>query len=385
VKNSKPSMLSVVDSTRRAIFVSCIALTVGLTSCNPPKANNPSAGDGTSPSPNAGSPTTPGTVSTSPSGSGPNVGLNGAGASFPAPLYETWFAEYYKKNPNIKINYQSVGSGAGVKQFIEGTVDFGASDVAMKDEEIAKVTKGVLLLPMTAGSIVLAYNLPGVEGLKLSREAYADIFLGKIKKWNDPKIAAANPTAKLPDKDITVIHRSDGSGTTGVFTKHLSAINEEWKKGPGEGKDVKWPTGNGAKGNDGVTYLIKQTEGSIGYIEYGYAKNQGITMASLENKAGKYVEASTESSSKALAAVKLPENFRAFIADPEGEDSYPIVTYTWLLVYKKYDDPTKAKAMKDVIKWGLTDGQQFGDKLGYVPLPKEVVDQVSKAVDVISP
>jgi phosphate transport system substrate-binding protein len=286
------------------------------------------------------------------------------------------------------VNYQSVGSGAGVEQFTQNTVDFGASDVAMTDEEIAKVKKGVLMLPMTAGSIVLAYNLPGVEGLKLSRDTYVGIFLGKITKWNDPAIAKDNPDLKLPDKPITVVHRSDGSGTTGVFTKHLSAISPEWKSSIGDGKTVQWPTAGkfiGGKGNEGVTAAIQQNEGAIGYIEYGYAKNNNLTMASLQNKAGQFIAPNDESAAATLAAVELPTDLRAFITDPEGEKSYPIVTYTWILAYKKYDDPQKAIAMEGTIQYGLTKGQQQSAALGYIPLPASVVEKVAKAADQISP
>ncbi|NJM95485.1 MAG: phosphate ABC transporter substrate-binding protein PstS [Acaryochloridaceae cyanobacterium CSU_5_19] len=316
-----------------------------------------------------------------------NVALTGAGATFPAPLYQNWFVQLNKDVPKLQVNYQSVGSGAGVEQFSAGTVDFGASDVAMKDEEIAKVSKGVLLLPMTAGSIVLAYNVPGVEGLKLSREAYVDILLGKIKKWNDPKIASINPDLKLPDKVITVVHRSDGSGTTGVFTKHLSSISPEWKEKVGDGKTVSWPASGsvGAKGNEGVTAQIQQTEGAIGYIEYGYAKNNNLTFAALENQSKKYIEATPESASATLDAVVLPDNLRAFITDPEGADSYPIVSYTWLLAYKTYDAPEKAKAMEIMIQNGLTKGQEMATTLGYVPLPPKVREKVAIAADAISP
>lgn len=372
-------MLSQLRSTRSAFVASAIALSFSLAACSGTNSNNNAGNTGSTTSGSNASP-----AATTAAG-GQNVRLNGAGASFPAPLYEVWFNEYNKANPNVQVSYQSVGSGAGVNQFTEGTVDFGASDTAMKDDEITKAKKGVLMVPMTAGSIVLAYNVPGLENLKLPRAVYSDILLGKITNWNDPAIAAANPGAKLPDKAISVIYRSDGSGTTGVFTKHLSAISADWKAGPGEGKTVQWPVGSGAKGNEGVTELLKQTEGAIGYVEYGYAKNNGLSMASLENKAGQFVEPTPEASSKTLAAVQLPENFRAFIADPEGNDSYPIVTYTWLLVPKEFSDPAKAKAMEDVIKWGLTDGQKFSSDLGYIPLPKEVVDKVQPAVDAISP
>jgi phosphate transport system substrate-binding protein len=317
-----------------------------------------------------------------------NVALTGAGASFPAPLYQNWFVQMNKGLPQVQVNYQSVGSGAGVEQFTAKTVDFGASDVAMKDEEIAALDDNVLLLPMTAGSIVIAYNLPGVEGLKLTREAYVDILMGKISTWNDPKITEANPDLDLPDQPITVVHRSDGSGTTGVFTKHLSAISPEWESTIGEGKTVEWPTtGNfvGGKGNEGVTAQIKQTPGAIGYVEYGYAAQNNIPTALLENKSGNFVEATAESASETLAAVELPENLRAFISDPEGENSYPIVSYTWLLAYKTYDDPNKAIAMEAMVEYGLTEGQKQSEALGYIPLPDNVVEKVAAAADAISP
>ncbi|MGK7949473.1 MAG: phosphate ABC transporter substrate-binding protein PstS [Xenococcaceae cyanobacterium] len=316
-------------------------------------------------------------------GDGQSVSLTGAGASFPAPLYQRWFSEYNKQNPNVQVTYQSVGSGAGVEQFTQQTVDFGASDVAMKDEEMTAVDRGVVLLPMTAGSIVLAYNLPGVEDLKLSREVYVDILLEKITQWNDPAIAEINPDVDLPDQEITVVYRSDGSGTTGVFTQHLSAISPEWEQQVGSGKTVEWPNGVGAKGNEGVTAQIQQTEGSIGYIEYGYAKQQNIPTASLENQSGNYVAPSSESASNALSAATLPENLRAFVTDPEGENSYPIVTYTWILAYENYDDPEKLEAFKNVINWSLTDGQAYAEELGYIPLPDNVVEKVEAKLDTI--
>ncbi|MDY6781069.1 MAG: phosphate ABC transporter substrate-binding protein PstS [Cyanobacteriota bacterium] len=312
-----------------------------------------------------------------------SASLTGAGASFPAPLYQRWFADYNKVNPDVQVAYQSVGSGAGVEQFTQETVDFGASDVAMKDEEIAAVDKGVVLLPMTAGSIVLAYNLPGVDNLKLSRDVYTDILLGNITTWNDPAIAAINEGVELPDTEISVIYRSDGSGTTGVFTKHLSAISPEFEETVGEGKTVEWPTGQGEKGNEGITAAIQQTEGAVGYIEYGYAKQQGISVASLENQAGNYIEPSEESAAATLAAVELPENLRAFIADPEGDESYPIVTYSWIMAYQNYEDPEKAEALKEVLTWALEEGQAIAPELGYIPLPEPVVERVKTALETI--
>jgi phosphate transport system substrate-binding protein len=314
-----------------------------------------------------------------------NITLQGTGATFPAPLYQKWFSEYNKLHPEVQINYQALGSGAGVKQFQQGLVNFGASDAAMTDDEMKAVKDGVVLLPMTAGSIVLSYNIPGAPAeIKLSREAYTGIFLGKIKSWNDPAIAKANSGAKLPSTPITVVTRSDGSGTTFVFTTHLSAISPEWKAGPGAGKSVNFPVGVAGKGNPGVTALIKQTPGAIGYVEYGYAKQTGMPMAELENHNGKFVKADLVSGKKALATVALPADLRAWIPDPQGDDVYPIVTYTWLLCYKKYQDPKIAQTLKSIIQFGLTDGQKDSVDLGYIPLPPNVVTTVSKAADQIS-
>jgi phosphate transport system substrate-binding protein len=313
------------------------------------------------------------------------VTLQGTGATFPAPLYQKWFTEYNKEHPNVQVNYQALGSGAGVKQFQQHLVDFGASDAAMTDREMASVKSGVVLLPMTAGAIVLAYNLPDVStALKLSREAYVGIFLGKITSWNDPAIIKVNPGTNLPDSKITVVSRSDGSGTTFVFTSHLSAISNEWKNGPGAGKSVNFPVGVAGKGNPGVSALIKQTPGAIGYVEYGYAVQAKMPMALLENKSGKYVKADLNTGRDALASVELPKNLRAWVTDPAGPDSYPIVTYTWLLCYKKYQSAKTADTLKSVIKYGLTQGQSFSADLGYIPLPGNVVEDDMKALDQIS-
>jgi len=311
------------------------------------------------------------------------VRLTGSGATFPFPIYSTWFKDYNHLHKDVQINYQGKGSGAGIKDLINHTVDFAASDAAMTDEEMAEVKEGVLLLPMTAGSIVLAYNLPGnPEGLKLSREAYSKIFLTQIKKWNDPLIVRDNPGMKLPDLDITVVRRADASGTTFVFTKHLSTVSEEWAKGPGQGLTVKWPESDkivAAPKNDGVTATIRQTPGAIGYIEYGYAIQSKVRMALLQNKAGKFVAPSAQSGSAALSHVKLPADMRAWLPDPEGEQSYPIATYTWMLFYKKYQDPKKAAALRDMVAYCLRDGQKISDKMGYIPLPENVVHEVLKA------
>jgi phosphate transport system substrate-binding protein len=315
--------------------------------------------------------------------SAPVVKLQGAGASFPAPLYSKWFKAYGAAHPNVQVDYQSVGSGNGVKSFIDKTVDFGASDAAMSPEEIARVDAGAQLLPMTAGSIVLTYNLEGVTDLKLSRKAYTGIFLGKVKKWNDPLIAQANPGKKLPDSAINVVVRADGSGTTFVFTKHLSAVSEEFAKNPGVNKMPNWAVGTKSKGNEGVTASVKTTPGSIGYIEYGYAKSQNMPMAILENKAGEYVAANTASGQAALAAAEFPESLIAWVPDPEAKDAYPIVTYTWVLAYKKYTDKAKLDALKGVLTYALTDGQKDAEALGYLPLPAAVADKVKAALQSI--
>lgn len=366
-------MFAQLRSARRALFIPVIAVSFGIASCQPQTTQAP-VGEG--------SPAT----SPAAAGSGENVSLTGAGASFPAPLYQRWFSEYNKQNPNIRVSYQSVGSGAGVEQFTQGTVDFGASDTGMTQEEIAKVKRGVVLLPMTAGAVVLGYNLPNLENsIRLPREVYSDIFLGEITNWNDPRIAAANPGVNLPNLPIRVVHRSDGSGTTAVFTQHLSAVSPDWKSKVGAGKTVDWPVGIGAKGNEGITAQLQQTPGAIGYVEYGYARQNNLAVATLENQAGNFVEPTPESAARTLAAVELPANLgpSTSIADPAGAESYPIVTYTWVMAYKNYDDPNKAEAVKNVLDWGLNEGQKYSQELGYIPLPPEVVDKVEAAVDQI--
>lgn len=355
---------------------SILALTVGLAACG----GGGGGGDTTQ---------TTGGESTAADAFASKVSLTGAGASFPAPLYQGWFVALNQTVPNLEVNYQSVGSGAGVEQFMSKTVDFGASDVAMDDEEIAKVNGEVIMLPMTAGSVVMAYNLPGVEGLKLSQANLADIMLGNITNWNDPKLAADNPDLTLPDRPITVVHRSDGSGTTAVFTMNLAAMSPEFKETIGEGKTVEWPTTKGkfigGKGNEGVTAGIQQNEGAIGYVEYGYATNNNLTMASLQNKDGQFVVPTDENASATLAAVELPENLREFITNPAGAESYPIVTYTWMLLYPTYSDPEKAKGMEAMVEFGLNEGQTMAPTLGYVPLPQNVREKVAAAADKLSP
>jgi phosphate transport system substrate-binding protein len=333
----------------------CVALTASLCSC---KSSSSDASEG--------------------------IKLQGAGASFPAPLYNKWFKSYGENHPDVQVDYQSVGSGGGKKSVIDKTVDFGASDAAMTDEEMARVQGGVQLLPMTAGAIVIAYNVDGLSDLKLSRKAYTGIFLGKIKKWNDPAIASVNPGAKLPDLPINVVVRADGSGTSFVFSKHLSTVSEEFNKTVGTNTMPNWPVGTKSKGNEGVTASLKSTPGSIGYVEYGYANSQKLTFATLENKAGKFVAASTASGQAALASVTLPDNLIAWASDPEAADAYPIVTYTWLICYRNYPDAKKLAALQDLLKYSLTDGQKEAEALGYIPLPASVTSKDLAAVQTIT-
>jgi len=318
---------------------------------------------------------------TSVSFSADRVRLTGSGASFPAPIYLGWFKSLNKANPNLIVDYQSKGSGAGVQDFLNKTVDFAASDSAMKQEDMDKVPEGVQLLPMTAGEIIVTYNLPGNPvGLKLPRDVYPGIFLSKITRWNDPKIVAANPDIKLPDMPITVVVRADSSGTTAVFTKHLSAISAEFKSTLGEGNTVNWPATNQfikSPKNDGVTATVRQTPGAIGYIEYSYAKLAKVESALLQNKEGKFV--APGNSAETLLAIEIPADMIAWEPDPAGARSYPIVTYTWMIFRKNNGDKAKAKAMRDMVEFGLTEGQRMADALGYIPLPQSVVDRVREA------
>jgi len=311
--------------------------------------------------------------------------LVGSGASFPFPIYSAWFKDFSSQN-EVKVDYQSKGSGAGIQDFINKTVDFAASDAAMTDAEIAKVDGGVILLPMTAGEIVLAYNLPGEpKGLRLPRDVYPDIFLGKITQCNDPRLVAANPGVALPDLPITVVHRSDASGTNFVFTRHLSAISETFKNGPGVGTTVVWPQSDkfiAAPRNDGVTATIKQTPGAIGYIEYGYAKLTRANTALLQNKAGKYIEANAESGVAALASAEFPPDLRVWVSDPAGDEAYPIATFTWMLFYKK-QDAEKAAVLRKLVDYSLTKGQTIADSMGYIPLPAVVVEKIKAAAQEI--
>jgi phosphate transport system substrate-binding protein len=286
-------------------------------------------------------------------------------------------SEYNKLNPTVRINYQSIGSGGGIRQVVKQTVDFGATDAPMKDKD-AKGAPGTLHhIPTTIGAVVVAYNVPGVDKkLQLDPDVVADIFLGKIKKWNDARIAASNEGTSLPDKDIAIVHRSDGSGTTSVFTDYLANVSSEWKDSVGVGKAVKWPSGLGAKGNEGVTGQIKTTPGAIGYIELAYATQNSLTFASIKNKAGEYIEPKISAITAAGAGSEMPEELYTSLANPDGKDAYPIAAYTYILVYEDMKDQTKAEALAKFLWWAVHDGQKFAEELHYAPLPEPVVKKV---------
>ncbi|WP_016953408.1 phosphate ABC transporter substrate-binding protein PstS [Anabaena sp. PCC 7108] len=307
--------------------------------------------------------------------------LNGAGATFPAPLYERYAREVKKKHPELKINYQAIGSGGGIRQTIAGTVDFGASDAAMKDDEIAKVKKGVILVPTAGGAVSVVYNLPGVSKLRLSRKTLPEIFSGQITKWDDAKIKADNPGVNLPNQPIKFVVRADGSGTTFIFTNHLSAISGYFKGRIGANTAPKWTLKNvlKGKGNPGVAALVSRTPGSIGYVEYDYATKNNLKSAELQNKKGEFVAPSLQAANSALSTVTFPSNYRVFVGDP-GQ-GYPIVGLTWMMVYNQYSTPAKAEAIKKWINWVLKDGQQFNDDLNYTKIPNDVVNRVLQTVN----
>jgi phosphate transport system substrate-binding protein len=301
--------------------------------------------------------------------------INGAGATFPAPLYSKWFSTYNKMHPEVQINYQSIGSGGGIKQVTEKTVDFGATDAPMNDEEMSKAP-GIQHIPTVMGAVVLVYNVPGLPSLRLTPETIAAIFLGKISKWNDPALAKDNPGAKLPDMAMAVAHRSDGSGTTYTFTDYLSKVAPEWKSGPGTGKSVNWPTGLGGKGNEGVTGLVKQNEGGIGYVELAYANQNKLPVAELKNREGAWVKPTLEAVSAAAAKAEMPDDYRVSITNQPGKDAWPISTFTYLLVYKDMPDAAKGEALLHFLWWAEHDGQKLAPALEYAPLPKPVVTKV---------
>jgi phosphate transport system substrate-binding protein len=310
--------------------------------------------------------------------------LNAAGATFPFPMYSKWFDLYKKAHPNVQINYQSIGSGGGIRQLIDKTVDFGASDGPMTDEQLKQASVPILHFPTVMGADVPSYNVPGVSGeLNFTPEALAGIFLGKITKWNDPAIASANSGVKLPGDDIVVVHRSDGSGTTYIFTDYLSKVSPEWQTKVGKATSVNWPVGLGGKGNEGVAGLIQQTPDSIGYIELIYAVQNKIAYGRVKNAAGAFVKADLAGVSAAAAATAktMPDDFRVSITNPEGNKAaYPISSFTWLLIPSKFADATKRDAVKDFLKWMMTDGQQYCEGLSYAKLPKEVVTKEMKAI-----
>ncbi|MFZ0319400.1 MAG: phosphate ABC transporter substrate-binding protein PstS [Candidatus Sulfotelmatobacter sp.] len=308
--------------------------------------------------------------------------LNGAGATFPYPMYSKWFSEYHKLHPDIQINYQSIGSGGGIRQVINGTVDFGASDGPMTDDMLKEAKMKILHMPTVLGADVPAYNIAGVSAeLKFTPEALAGIFLGKITKWNDKAITSVNPGVNLPDKDIIVVHRSDGSGTTYIWTDYLSKISPEWQSQVGKGTSVKWPIGLGGKGNEGVAGSIRQLRGSIGYVELIYAVQNIIPYGSVKNAAGNFVKASLDSVTAAAAsAPKMPADFRVSITNAPGKDAYPISSFTWLLIPEQSKDAAHGKILADFLNWMVTDGQKMTAALSYAPLPESVVQKEKEAI-----
>lgn len=306
--------------------------------------------------------------------------INGAGATFPYPIYSKWFDEYARVDPSVRFNYQSIGSGGGQKQILAQTVDFGASDGPMSDDNLTKAPGKLLHIPTVAGADVVAYNLAGNPALKLDPDAIAGIFLGQIKKWNDPKITASNPGVTLPDQEIVVVHRSDGSGTTYIWTDYLSKISPEWKTKVGTNTSVSWPTGIGGKGNEGVAGQVKQTPGAVGYVELIYAIQNKMPYADVKNAAAEYVKPTLESITAALATAEIPDDFRFSITNAPGKDAYPICGATWLLVYKQQKDATKGKKLVEFLNWALKDGETMARNLDYAPLPENVQERVLKRI-----
>ncbi len=309
--------------------------------------------------------------------------INGAGATFPYPIYSKWFDQYAKVDPSVRFNYQSIGSGGGQKQILAQTVDFGASDGPMSDENLAKAPGKLLHIPTVAGADVVAYNLPGNPTLKFDSDTIAGVFLGQIKKWNDPKLVALNPGVSLPDQEIVVVHRSDGSGTTYIWTDYLSKISPEWKSKVGTNTSVSWPTGIGGKGNEGVAGQVKQTPGALGYVELIYAIQNKMPYADVKNAAGEFVKPSLESVTAALATADIPDDFRFSMTNAPGKDAYPIAGATWLLVYQNQKDHAKGKKIVEFLKWAETKGEQMAKDLDYAPLPDNVQKRVLKRINEI--
>jgi phosphate transport system substrate-binding protein len=308
--------------------------------------------------------------------------LNGAGATFPYPMYSKWFSEYNKLHSDIQINYQSIGSGGGIRQVLNGTVDFGASDGPMTDEQLKEAKVKILHIPTVLGADVPAYNIPGVSGeIKFTPDVLANIFLGKITNWNDPAIAKANPGLNLPNQSIIIVHRSDGSGTTYIWTDYLSKVSKDWESSVGKGTSVKWPVGLGGKGNEGVAGQIRQLAGSIGYIELIYAVENKITYGSVQNAAGNFVKASLDGVTEAAASVKtMPADFRVSITNAPGKTAYPISSFTWLLIPVQSKDANKGKILSDFLNWMVTDGQKMTAQLSYAPLPANVAEKVKATI-----
>jgi phosphate transport system substrate-binding protein len=309
--------------------------------------------------------------------------INGAGATFPYPIYSKWFDEYAKVDPSVRFNYQSIGSGGGQKQILAQTVDFGASDGPMSDDNLAKAPGKLLHIPTVAGAVVMISNLPGNPSVKFDGDTIAAIYLGQVKKWNDPKLTALNPGVKLPDQDIVVVHRSDGSGTTYIFTDYLSKVSAEWKQKVGNNTSVNWPTGIGGKGNEGVSGQVKQTPGAIGYVELIYAIQNKMPYADVKNAAGQFIKPTIESVTAALATANIPDDFRFSMTNAPGKDAYPICGATWLLVYEQQKDPAKGKKLVEFLKWATTKGEGMAKTLEYAPLPENVQQRVLKRIDEI--
>ena len=309
--------------------------------------------------------------------------INGAGATFPYPLYSKWFDDYVKVDPSVRFNYQSIGSGGGQQQILAQTVDFGASDGPMSDENLAKARSRLLHIPTVAGAVVVTYNLPGAPELKLDGPTIAEIFLGKITSWNDRRIAALNPGVKLPSTDIIVVHRSDGSGTSYIFTDYLSNVSKGWQTHVGRNTSVKWPTGLGAKGNEGVAGQVKQLPGTIGYVELAYAHQNKLPTAQIKNASGGFITPSVESVTEALASAKIPQDFRFSMVNPPGQKAYPISGATWLLIYEQQKDPLKGRKLVEFLQWALTKGEDMASTLDYAPLPADFEAKVLERIKTI--
>jgi phosphate transport system substrate-binding protein len=313
--------------------------------------------------------------------------INGAGATFPYPLYSKWFYEYTKVDPSVNFNYQAIGSGGGIRQITAQTVDFGASDGALTDVQLKQAPGELLHIPMTAGAVVITYNLPQIsQVLKFSPDVVAGIYQGKISKWNDPRIASDNPGVNLPNQNIIVAHRSDGSGTTNIFTDYLSSVSKGWKAAVGKGTSVNWPVGLGGKGNEGVAGLVKQTQGAIGYVELAYAVKNNLPCADIKNKSGNFITPSIESTTAAVNGKvnSMPADFRVSLVNPDGANAYPIAGVTWILVYKNQTDKIKGQKIVEFLRWGISEGQKYSADLLYAPLPQRLVNKIEEKINEIS-